>query len=241
MAPDSAAAAAAALAAHARALADGFDPLHQDIRSLWGGTDLATYQRAGFGTRIGFGERPGVVVVDMVNGFTDASSPVGSDMAGAIEAMRVLIQAARAVAAPVVYITTAYDEAGSDAAAPSLNGPGIRTLREGSVAVEVDARLGFGPGDPLVVKKTASAFFGTNLQPLLTARGVDTVIVIGCTTSGCIRATANDANAHGFRTVVPIETTADRARGPHLAALHDIAAKIGDVVPLGEALAALRR
>lgn len=231
---------AAALAAHARALAQGFDPLRHDIRALWGEGDLATYERAGFGVRVGVGAQPAVVVVDMINGFTDPASPVGADMSVEIAAMRALIDAARAVAAPVVYVTIAFDAAGSDAAAPSLNGPGIRTLREGSAAVEVDRRLGFGPGDPLVVKKTASAFFGTNLQPLLTARGVDTVIVCGCTTSGCIRATANDANAHGFRTIVPIETTADRARGPHLAALHDIAAKIGDVGPLAGVLAALR-
>ena len=143
--------------------------------------------------------------------------------------------------APVVFAVTAYHADGSDGVAPSLNEPGVRTMREGTRAVEVDERLGRRDGEPVVVKKTASAFFGTHLQSIFSRRGVDTVIVIGCTTSGCIRATANDANAHGFRTVVPIETTADRARGPHLAALYDIAAKIGDVVPLSDALAALRR
>lgn len=233
--------AAAALAAHARALADGFDPLRHDIRTFWGAVDLATYERAGFGARVGFGERPGVIVVDMNYGFTDPDSPVGSDMSVEVGAMRTLLDAARAAGAPVVFAVTAYHADGSDGVAPSLNEPGVRTMREGTRAVEVDERLGRREGEPVVVKKTASAFFGTHLQSIFSRRGVDTVIVCGCTTSGCIRATANDANAHGFRTVVPIETTADRARGPHLAALYDIAAKIGDVVPLGDALAALRR
>jgi nicotinamidase-related amidase len=162
-------------------------------------------------------------------------------MAAEIAQMRRLLDAAREAGAPVAFSVTAYHADGSDGAAPSLNAPGVRTMREGTRAVEVDERLGRRDGEPVLVKKTASSFFGTHLQSIFTRAGVDTVIVCGCTTSGCVRATATDANALGFRTIVPIETTADRARGPHLASLYDMDAKLADVVPLEEALAALRQ
>jgi nicotinamidase-related amidase len=100
--------------------------------------------------------------------------------------------------------------------------------------VEIDARLQPAPADPLVVKQGASAFFGTGLAGLLTASGVDTVVLCGATTSGCVRASAVDAVQSGFLTVVPRECVGDRAQGPHEASLFDLQAKYADVVGVSE-------
>ena len=103
--------------------------------------------------------------------------------------------------------------------------------------MEIDARLDPQPGEPVVLKKGASAFFGTNLASILIAQGVDSVILCGATTSGCIRATAVDLLQYGFPTIVPRECVGDRAQAPHEANLFDIQAKYADVVELEEALA----
>jgi nicotinamidase-related amidase len=97
------------------------------------------------------------------------------------------------------------------------------------------------PSDLVLVKKHASAFFGTHLAPMLTAKGIDTVVVTGCTTSGCVRATIVDALGYGFRPIVPLEAVGDRADEPHEASLFDIDAKYGDVVSVDEVLEYLRR
>ena len=109
----------------------------------------------------------------------------------------------------------------------------------GSHAVQIDARLGLQPGDTLITKQFASAFFGTALSSLLAAEGCDTVLVTGATTSGCVRATAVDADQHGYRPIVPRDCVGDRAQAPHEANLFDIQQKYGDVVDLDAALAAV--
>jgi nicotinamidase-related amidase len=114
--------------------------------------------------------------------------------------------------------------------------PSLRTLEAGSHAVQVDERLGLQPGDTLITKQFASAFFGTALSSLLAAEGCDTLLVSGATTSGCVRATAVDAIQHGYRPIVPRECVGDRAQAPHEANLFDIQQKYGDVVSLDEAL-----
>ncbi|RDE08356.1 isochorismatase family protein, partial [Pelagibacterium lacus] len=106
---------------------------------------------------------------------------------------------------------------------------GLAALVEGSRLVEIDAATGIQPGDPVIVKKGASAFFGTNLAGLLAAHGVDTLVITGATTSGCVRATAVDAVQAGFNVLVPAQCCADRAQPPHDAALYDINQKYGDV------------
>jgi maleamate amidohydrolase len=117
--------------------------------------------------------------------------------------------------------------------------PSLRTLEAGSHAVQVDERLGLQPGDTLITKQFASAFFGTALSSLLAAEGCDTLLVTGATTSGCVRATAVDAIQHGYRPIVPRECVGDRAQAPHEANLFDIQQKYGDVVSLDEALGAV--
>ena len=107
----------------------------------------------------------------------------------------------------------------------------------GSDLVELDPRLQREPGDLVITKKYASGFFGTYLASTLTMQSVDTAIVAGCTTSGCVRATVMDALANGFRPIVPAECVGDRAREPHEANLFDIGSKYGDVLPLEDVLA----
>jgi maleamate amidohydrolase len=195
----------------------------------------------GFGERQGAGARPALVVVDLVNGFTDPESPLWCDAEGAVAATARLLDAARASGAPVAFTTVAYDEAGARVAQAFLaKVPALRTLVPGTRWPQVDERIAPHAGEPVLAKLFASAFFGTPLAAMLASAGADTVVVTGASTSGCVRATVVDALQHGYRVVVPREAVADRQAGPHEAALFDIDAKYGDVVGLEEAEALLR-
>ena len=113
-------------------------------------------------------------------------------------------------------------------------GPKLETLREGSKWVEIDDRLATTDTDHVLNKRQASAFHETEIGSMLTAWEVDTVIVCGCTTSGCVRASVVDACSHGYRTIVPEECVGDRAQEPHDANLFDMNAKYADVRPVDE-------
>ncbi|SFL00323.1 isochorismatase family protein [Geodermatophilus ruber] len=199
-------------------------------------TTAQVYDRAGFGRPIERGSRPAVVVVDFTYGFTDPEYPTGSDMSGAVLATARLLDAARAQDLPVVFTTIAYDQGQVGSLAWLKKATGMAALEAGSRLVEVDERLSPRPDEHLVVKTGASAFFGTALASYLASRRVDTVIVTGATTSGCVRATVVDAVQHGYPTLVPRDCVADRAQGPHDASLFDINEKYGDVVDLGDVL-----
>ncbi len=203
--------------------------------------DADLYAERGFGRRSGAGSRPALVVVDLVYGFTDPESPLWCDADAAVAATAELLAAARAGGAPVAYTTVAYDEAGARVAAAFIaKVPTLRTLAPGTRWPQIDARIEPRADEPVLLKLFASAFFGTPLAAMLAAHGTDTVVVTGASTSGCVRATVVDALQHGYRVVVPREAVADRAAGPHDAALFDIDAKYGDVVGVGEAVALLR-
>jgi nicotinamidase-related amidase len=200
-----------------------------------------TYARAGFGGQGPRGTRPAIVVVDLSRGFTEARWPTGSDLTDVVAATGELLAAAHEAGLPVVFTTIAFDEADIGGGCTWLRkAPGLALLREGSEAVELDPRLRRRAQDPLVVKKGASAFFGTALASTLLALGADSVIVCGATTSGCVRATCVDAIQHGFPVLVARECVGDRAQGPHDANLYDIHAKYGDVIPLAEAIREVR-
>ncbi|MCX5554792.1 isochorismatase family protein [Streptomyces sp. NBC_00038] len=200
-----------------------------------------TYQRAGFGAPVRRGSRPAIVVVDLTRGFTEEGFPSGADLTEVVGATGELIEAARPAGVPVVFTAIAYTpaEAAGDAVVWLQKAQGMRALLEGGEEVEVDPRLPREPDDHLIVKKGASAFFGTSLAALLTGLGRDTVLVCGATTSGCVRATAVDAVQSGFSVLVPRECVGDRASGPHEANLFDIQAKYGDVIGLKDAVAYL--
>jgi nicotinamidase-related amidase len=192
------------------------------------------------GRGAGLGERPALVVVDMSVGFTDPESPLACDLEEVVDAVGLLLAAARRAGVPVLYTTVAYDEEGKRRAAAFIEKvPALLTLEAGSRWVEIDPRIAPEPGEPVLRKLHASAFFETELAGLLGASGCDSVIVAGASTSGCVRATAVDALQHGYRTVVPREAVGDRNADAHEANLYDIDAKYGDVVPLAEMLAQL--
>lgn len=201
---------------------------------------LAEYRAKGIGERVGFGRRPAVLVVDFIRGFTDPRSPLGADLEAEVAATSRLLAAARAQEVPVFFTTTAYSPSFADGGLFVKKVPSLRVLRRGEAATDIDPRLGPAEGETVVEKQYASAFFGTSLASTLTALGADTLLLAGCTTSGCIRATAVDALQHGFRAIVPQECVGDRAPEPHLANLLDIHGKYGDVLSLEETLAWLQ-
>jgi len=197
-----------------------------------------TYERAGFGAPVRRGSRPAIVVVDLTRGFTEEGFPSGADLTEVVDAAGELIAAGRPRGVPVVFTAISYTraEASGDSVTWLQKAQGMRSLVEGSQEVALDPRLPYTDEDLLVVKKGASAFFGTSLAAQLTGLGCDTVLVCGATTSGCVRATAVDAVQSGFSVLVPRECVGDRAAGPHEANLFDIQAKYGDVIGLKEAV-----
>jgi maleamate amidohydrolase len=197
------------------------------------------YVRAELGGRVRSFRRPGVVVVDLARGFTEPASALGSDLSTAVGATRRLLDAARDSGRLVVFTTIAYEEDLADAGVWLDKMPRLADLRVGSPLVEIDPRLGRREGEPVLVKKGASAFFGTNLTAVLLQGRCDGIVLCGATTSGCVRASAVDAVQHGFPTVVPRECVGDRAPSWHERNLQDIDAKYADVVSLEEATARL--
>ncbi len=195
------------------------------------------YARAGLGARVTLGTKPCVLVIDFSCGFSDPECPLGSDLTDEIVATRRLLDAARARGVAVVFTTIGFDESLKDGGLWLQKVPALAALQLGGKWVALDPRLGARPDETVIMKKGASGFFGTNLASVLVSQGIDTVILCGATTSGCIRATAVDLLQYGWPTLVPRECVGDRAQAPHDANLFDIQAKYADVVPLEEAIA----
>jgi nicotinamidase-related amidase len=194
------------------------------------------YARARLGEAVTMGSRPAVLVVDFSCGFTDPECALGSDLSAEVEATRRLLDAAREKGLPVVFTTIGFEPSLKDAGLWVQKAPALAELQLGGRWVEIDGRLEPREDETVILKKGASAFFGTNLVAVLVAQHVDSVILCGATTSGCIRATAIDLLQYGFPTLVPRECVGDRAQAPHDANLFDIQAKYADVVSLEEAL-----
>ncbi len=202
--------------------------------------EAARYREKGLGGRMGLGRKPALLVIDFSRGFTDPASPLGSDMSAALQATNRLLDVAHARGFPVIFTTVAYEDPEREAGVWIRKIPALRVLRAGSWYIELDGRLHRTADDVLLVKKYASAFFGTGLDILLRERDVDTLLIAGCTTSGCVRATVVDALQYGFRPIVVREAVGDRSESAHWANLFDIEGKYGDVLPLEEVLAYLQ-
>lgn len=205
----------------------------------WQQETFEDYQRKGFGERSGYGVKPALLVVDFINGFTDPSSPLGGDFSGQLAVTNQLLVPFRRAGLPIVFTVIGYEPDMRDAGLFAKKVPSLAILQKGSKASEVDDRISPQTGEYVMDKKYASAFFGTDLDAYLKAQGVDTIIMTGCTTSGCIRASAIDSLQNCYHTVVVREGVGDRADGPHEANLFDIDAKYGDVVSVQHALAYL--
>jgi nicotinamidase-related amidase len=166
---------------------------------------------------------------------------LGANLDAQIEATKPLLAAAHGLGIPVFFSTVRYDDADlRDAGIWSLKQKGTVTLRADTDGHELDPRLEFRSSDSLILKKYASCFFGTDLVSRLISRGVDTLIITGCTTSGCVRASAVDALQNGFRPMVVKEAVGDRAVAAHEQSLFDLQAKYADVVTLEETLQYLK-
>ena len=193
------------------------------------------FAQRGFGLTIGFGQRPAVLVIDMIQAFTDPQAMLGTPLSSPIDATQRLLSSARARGLPIFFSTVSYDDADfKDAGIWALKQKGVMTLRAGTSAVELDPRLQRLPGEGWLVKKYASCFFGTDLTSRLLSRGVDTLLLAGCTTSGCVRASAVDALQTGLRPMVVRECVGDRSQAAHEQSLFDLQAKYADVVGLEE-------
>ncbi|WP_049889442.1 isochorismatase family protein [Natronolimnohabitans innermongolicus] len=192
--------------------------------------DFDGYDETDFGSSVGLGDRPALLVIDLINAFTDPEGSLGSDVEDVLAETSRLLEAFRKRDLPRYFTTVAYEESYGDAGRFVEKVPALRELRLGTDAVDVDDRVAPVDDERVILKKYASAFFGTDLQTELTTDRVDTLVLTGVTTSGCVRATAVDSLQHGYRTIVPADAVGDRAEGPHHANLFDIDAKYGDVV-----------
>ena len=203
----------------------------------WKNKTLESYKSKGFASRSGFGRLPGLLIVDFINGFTDPSSPLGGDYSTQLDATNVLLDGFRRASLPIAFTLVEYEHDYSDAGVFIEKVPSLGILKKGSPMCDIDDRIKPRPGEYIVSKCYASSFFGTNLDIWFRNNGVDTCVIVGCTTSGCVRASAVDSLQYGYRTVVVQEGCGDRADGPHEANLFDIDAKYGDVISLDECLA----
>lgn len=198
------------------------------------------YEAAGFAGRVGWGERPAVLVIDMAKAWADPDEMLGSDLGAVMDGILQVLASARRAELPVFFTTMAYDpelvEIGHVVQAKT---PHSRLMIRGSERVQLLPELERRPREPLVEKPRASAFYGTNLLATLISERVDTVIVVGCSTSGCIRSTCESAFNTNLRAIVPREAVGDRSPTAHAGALFDIDARFADVEPLGAVVAHL--
>ncbi|GAA4877909.1 isochorismatase family protein [Actinomycetospora straminea] len=195
---------------------------------------------APFAGRVGWGSRPAVVVVDLVRAYTEPGGPFFLDSPTVVDACTDLVGAARDARVPVLWTVVRFAPDMADAGFFAAKVPSLACFAEGAPGGWGELALAPGEGEALVVKQHASSFAGTSLAGTLRARGVDTVVVAGVSTSGCVRATATDALAHGFRPIVVADACADRSTALHDQNLADLDAKYADVVDLAAALERLR-
>jgi len=184
-----------------------------------------------FDSRIGFGARAAVIVIDFIRAYTTPGAAFyAAGVVAAVDASVPLLAAARSAGLLVIYTKVLYHRSGNDGGLFVKKVPVLRQLVAGEPLGEIDPRVTPDADDLVIVKNYPSAFFGTSLASTLNAQDIDTVVLIGCSTSGCVRATAVDGIQHGFRVIVPRECVGDRHDGPHDASLFDIDSKYGDVL-----------
>ncbi|GAA0965822.1 isochorismatase family protein [Actinocorallia libanotica] len=194
------------------------------------------YEKAGFGGRLPFGRRPAVLVVDMVRAYLDRDSPLYAGVEDAVAAGAALVAAARAASVPVVFTKVEYLPGGADGGLFYRKVPALAAFQRGNPHGDFVADPAPREEDVVVVKQYASAFAGTSLAATLTAMSVDTLLICGLSTSGCVRATGVDALQHGFVPYVVADACGDRDPRPHEAALFDLRHKYAEVVPLDAAV-----
>ena len=184
-----------------------------------------------WGGSMGWGQRPALLLIDMMRAYFTPGSPfdLGSD--AAVRGCARLLAAARAAGLPVVHTRVRYRPGACD------GGLFVRKVRALRLLAEFAEGLEPGDAEVVIVKQYASAFFGTSLAATLTAAGIDTAVIAGVSTSGCVRASATDAMQHGFRPIVVAEACGDRSAAIHDANIADLRAKYADIATIEEAIA----
>lgn len=197
------------------------------------------YEAKGFGGRKGFGRRPAILVIDLARAWIDESSPIGSrNLEPVVENTALILEAARNKSVPIFFTIMAFDKAGIETAGPvgkkaydSVKG---KSFTRGTPMVELDPRLGRREDEIVIEKPRGSAFWESPLLSYLIGRDVDTVIVTGCSTSGCVRSTSESAHNLNFHAIVGEEAVGDRHPLAHEANLTDIDLRFADVTPVAE-------
>ncbi|MGI9605531.1 MAG: N-carbamoylsarcosine amidohydrolase [Acidimicrobiales bacterium] len=197
------------------------------------------YKAAGFAKRLGFGDRPALVVIDFCHAYLDEGSPLYAGVEDARASSVRLLEASRVAGIPIVHTRVEYQPGGANGGVFFRKVDALKCFVEGNPLAEPGPGLAPLDGEIVITKQYASAFFGTSLASTLTSLGIDTLIHAGVSTSGCVRATALDACQHGFVPIVVREAVGDRDQGVHEANLFDLDAKYADVVSEAETLAYL--
>ena len=203
--------------------------------------DLDIYARQQFGQSIGIGGRAALVMVDFTCGFNDPAVFGGGNIDAAIKRTVDLLAYFRHVRLPVAYTRIVYADDVSDAGIFATKVPSLRILTEAHPSGKIVPELAPRDGELVIRKTEASAFFGTGLAPWLVKQRCDTVVVAGCTTSGCVRATVVDSASYNFRTIVARDCVGDRALGPHESNLFDMEQKYADLLERDQILSELGR
>ena len=204
-------------------------------------SDVDIYKHQNMGNSSGWGTRPALLIIDFTNGFNDPDKFGGGNIDPAIKRTAVLLDACRRLGVPVAFTRVVYADDGSDAGIFTLKAPGLKTLTEDNPDGHIVPELTPLPGEYMVRKTMASAFFGTNFANWLTLNKIDTILHTGCTTSGCVRASVVDGLSYNFRNIVVTDCVGDRAIGPHDANLFDLGQKYADLVDCDAAIAKLEQ
>jgi len=199
------------------------------------------YARAGYHNRQEWGNSPALILIDFARAYYEPSSPLfgAEGCQTALDAATELLATARQEGIPVIFTEVKYTKGGADGGIFFRKAPPLKVFEQGYPLSELAGNLEPRDGELMITKQYPSAFFGTSLAANLTALGVDTVLLTGVTTSGCVRASCVDAMSNGFVTLVVAEAVGNRAEGPHEANLYDMSAKYADVISLEEAKAYL--
>ncbi len=184
---------------------------------------------------LGLGERPALILVDVINGFTNPACPLGSESDSVVGACKSLLDIFRSKQLPVFFTTVVYRDE-SQARVFRQRVPALNVLQPNSEWVKIDPRVAPVDGESIIEKQWASGFFNTDLKQRLIDAGADSIVVGGLTTSGCVRATAVDGLQNDYRVVVPREATGDRNLAAHESNLFDLQAKYVDVMALQDVL-----
>ncbi|MFD9547594.1 isochorismatase family protein [Nocardia salmonicida] len=204
-------------------------------------TDRAgEYRRSGYSARLGAGNSPAVLVVDICAAYVTDGSPLRAPVEDAVRAAAAVVAQARESGLPVIFTRVRFEPNGPDGGLFRRKVPVLRVFEQGNPLGDFLDDPAPAPGDVVITKQYPSAFHATALAATLAAQRVDTLVIVGLTTSGCVRASATDAMQHGFRPLVVADACGDRDAALHEANLTDLDIKYADVLGLEEALAVLR-